>query len=411
VTSPTNPALVDILLIDGRTDQEEMLHRLRALALASASLREVVDGRNVSNDEYFDVGAHVRLEAIAQPRSVREVKLLASRLLIEPFPIGRPEWSLHYVEKVTGNRSALVIRRSARYDERVLHALRGSPLESSVNQTNQPFDASRLLGFAQQMLLQPDPLNALVDRAATVAARVMQGIEQPVSACSTLWAGRSHGHEHQDLRIDRDLVSREATRFGVDERSLLLACFAETVSRMHERAPVESVRAGVAIRRSDVDPKRRASISLPTSAMSFAERLRAIDELLLHLPQSQPSLGIEIDEWMPPAIVKMLGNRLDHTIDIGCVFAEPLGTLTAIGIEHFSVVPIIDTLGAATTMIAIVDGNDLRLGFAVDPASGTSAVAIREAFEQTLLTQLGLEENRRRFSRWWATLQRQSARA
>ena len=388
-----------------------MLHRLRALALACTSLHEVVDGSHVSIDEYFDADSHVRLETIAQPRSVREVKQLAARLLIEPFPVGRPEWSLHYVEKVTGNRSALFIRRSGRFDERVLQALRGSPLESSVNQSNQRFDASRLLGFAQQMFLQPDPLNALVDRAATVAARVMQEIEQPLSARSTLWAHRSHGHEHQDLRINHDLVSREAARHGVDERSLLLAYFTETISRMHESAPVEAVLAGVAIRRSDVDPQRRATIALPTSAMPFAERLHAIDELLLHLPQPQPPLGVEIDDWMPPALFKMLGNRVNHTIDIGCLFAEPVGALTAIGIERFSVVPIVATLGAAATITAIVDGDDLRLGFAVDPASGTTAVAIRQEFEQTLVTQLGWVESPRRFSRWWTNLRRQSARA
>lgn len=237
MTAPTNSTLVDILLIDGRTDQSGMLHRLRALALASASLHEVIDGHQVTIDEYFDADTHIRLETIAQPRSVREVKQLAARLLTEPFPVGRPEWSLHYVEKVARNRSALLIRRSARFDERLLSALRGTPCESAVNQANQRFDASRLLGVAQQMFLQPDPLNALVDRAASVAARVMQEIEPPTAARSTLWARRSHGHEHQDLRINHDLFSREAARLVMDERSLLLTCFAETVSRMHEHAP------------------------------------------------------------------------------------------------------------------------------------------------------------------------------
>lgn len=411
MTAPTTPALVDILLIDGRTDQSEMLHRLRALALACASLHEVIDGHHVTIDEYFDADTHIRLETIPQPRSVREVKQLATRLLTEPFRVGRPEWSLHYVEKVTRNRSALVVRRSARYDERLLSALRGTPRESSANQASQRFDASRLLGVAQQMFMQPDPLNALVDRAATVAARVMQEIEQPVAARSTLWERRSHGHEHQDLRIDRDLFSREAARFAMDERSLLLTCFAETISRMHESAPVESVTAGVAIKRVDADLRRRATITLPTSRMPFAERLHAIDELLVHLPQPQPAPGIEFAEWMPPALVTMLGNRLAHTTDVGCVFAEPLGALTALGIESFSVIPIVATLGAAVTMIAIVDGDALRLGFAVDSACGITATLFREEFERTLASQLGLDQNSSGFSRWWATLRRQSARA
>lgn len=388
-----------------------MLHRLRALALASASLHEVIDGHQVTIDEYFDADTHIRLETIAQPRSVREVKQLAARLLTEPFPVGRPEWSLHYVEKVARNRSALLIRRSARFDERLLSALRGTPCESAVNQANQRFDASRLLGVAQQMFLQPDPLNALVDRAASVAARVMQEIEPPTAARSTLWARRSHGHEHQDLRINHDLFSREAARLVMDERSLLLTCFAETVSRMHEHAPVESVLAGVAIKRADVDPRRQATITLPTSRMPFAERLHAIDELLVHLPQPQPALGIEFAEWIPPALVTMLGNRLTHTIDVGCVFAEPLGELTALGIEGFSVIPIVATLGAAVAMTAIVDGDALRIGFAVDPACGITASLFRQEFQRTLTIQLGLDHHPGGFSRWWANLRRQSARA
>jgi hypothetical protein len=387
-----------------------MLQRLRALALACASLHEVVTDGSVEIDGYFDADIHVRLETIAEPRSVRDVKRLATRLLAEPFVAGRPEWSLHFVEKVTRNRSALIVRRSARYDERLLNALRGTPLESSTNTTNHRFDVSRLLNVAQRVLMQPDPLNALVDRTATVAARVMHEFDRPVAARSTLWTNRSPKVEHQDLRVDRDAVSTAAARFGVDERSLLLACFAETISRMHESAPVESVLAGVAIKRMDVDPRRRATVNVPTSAMPFAERLRAVDELLLHLPQPQPSIGVEFDEWIPPAIVRMLGDRLNHSIDVGCVFAEPIGRLSAIGIEDFSVVPVVPTLGAAMTMIALVDGNDLRIGFAVDFSSGVTATTIREDFELTLRTQFGLEVNPSGLNRWWAGLRRQSAR-
>jgi hypothetical protein len=411
VTPLTNPAIIDIVVIDGRTDQAEMLHRLRAFAMACASLHEVIDGHGTTTDEYFDADTHVRLETIAQARSVRELKRLAARLLAEPFPTGRPEWSLHFVEKVTRNRSALVIRRSARYDERLVNALRGTPLQSSTNRASHSFDVTRLLNVAQQVLLQPDPLNALVDRSASVVARVMQEFDRPDAARSTLWVNRSHAQEHQDLRIDRDVVSEAAVRFGVDERSLLLACFTETITRLHESAPVESVFAGIAIKRMDVDPQRLATIALPTSTMPFAERLHAIDELLLHLPQPQPPIGVEFDEWLPPALVKMLGSRLRHTIDVGCVFAEPLGTLTAVGIEHFSVIPMITTLDAAATMIAVVDGSSLRLGFAVDPASGATPVAIRQEFEQTIRTQLGWDERTRPFSRWWANLQKQSATA
>jgi hypothetical protein len=135
-----------------------------------------------------------------------------------------------------------------------------------------------------------------------------------------------------------------------------------------------------------------------------------VDELLLHLPQPQPSIGVEFDEWIPPAIVRMLGDRLNHSIDVGCVFAEPIGRLSAIGIEDFSVVPVIPTLGAAMTMIALVDGNDLRIGFAVDVSSGVTATTIREDFELTLRTQFGLEVNPSGLNRWWAGLRRQSAR-
>ena len=107
----------------------------------------------------------------------------------------------------------------------------------------------------------------------------------------------------------------------------------------------------------------------------------------------------------------MLGNRLHHTIDVGCVFAEPLGALTAVGIEYFSVIPMITTLGAAATMTAVVDGSSLRLAFAVDPASGATPGAIRQEFEQILRTQVGWVERTSPFSRWWANLQKQSARA
>jgi hypothetical protein len=409
--TPPPAALVDVVLIEGRSDAVEMLQRMRTLAVAGTSLREVIRGDGVARDGNFDPDFHIRLEILPDPRSVRELKRLAARLLVEPLDPNRPGWTLHYVERVARNRSALIIRRLAPYDERLLGALNGAPVETTARDESTRFDVSRLLVAAQKLLSQADPLNALIDRAAEVATRTMQEFDRHDASRSTLWVERSGIHQHQDLRIDRATISGAASHHGVDERSLLLACLVETASRMHESSPVDSLLAGIAVRRADVTVERRAIVSLPAAAMPFTERLHAIEEILLHLPHRHPPIGAEFNEWVPPALAQMLGDRLHHTVDLGCVFGEPLGDLSAIGVQHHTVLPMVCSPGAAVSMIAAVEGSHVRLGFTVDQAAGITVEAVRSEYEWSLRTHLGWDDDRSRISRWWATLTKRSTTA
>lgn len=396
--------LVDVVLIDGRSDPSETMLRLRAMIAGSISLRQVIHDGSSSTDEHFDPHHHVRLETLPDPRSVRELKRLATRLLEDPFVANRPGWTIHVVGKVSRNRSAIIVRRLSEYDERVLGALAGNPVEPDATSETPRIDASRLLGLAQQLLAQPDPVNALVDRAASTVTRLMSQLERPDGARSSSWTNRSGVHDHQDLRVDHDGLRDEASRFGVDERALILTLLAETSSVLHQSSPTETLQCAVAMRRRDAG--HPTTIALPTSAMPFGERLHAIQELLVHLPSRDDGLIDQVMQWVPPALTEA---RRPASTDLACVFAEPLVNLSAIGLAHTSTLPFVSPPNSAVTLIATVDGRFVRLGFAVDRACGIDATLVRTTFEDVVHAHLHVPRESRGFSRWWATLRKQSA--
>ena len=411
--SPRPAVLVDVVTIDARVEASEMLQRLRTLALAGAALREVTSGSTVTVDAHFDPDFHVRLETLPNPRSMRELKRLASRLVTEPFDSSRPGWTIHYVEKLARTRSALIVRRLAEYDERVIGALSGNPVNPTAAGDSTTFDYLKLLGAAQRLLSHADPVNVIVDRGAAIAARVMQEFDKSGGSRSPLWTARSGSLEHQDLRVDRRAVQHVAANLNVDERAIILALFAESVSSLHQSNPVDTLQGGVAMRRRDAS--RLADVSLPTSAMPFPERVHAIHELLLHLPQRPASSiewgSIDMGSWMPPALSSLLDGRRSREIDVACVFAEPVAPLSGVGITTATLSPYVSLLGAAVSLIATVDGDVVRLGFSVDKACGTTAEDVRLQYEEMMRTHLGVTDDRNWFSRWWATLQRPSATA
>jgi len=410
---PRPAVLVDIITIDARVESHEMLQRLRTLALAGAALREVTSGPIVTVDTHFDPDFHVRLETLPSPRSMRELKRLAARLVTEPFDTSRPGWTIHYIEKLARTRSALIVRRLADHDERVLGALTGMPVNPVVTAESSGFDYAKLLGLAQRLLAQPDPVNVIVDQGAAIAARVMQEFDKSGGSRSPIWRDRSGSLEHQDLRIEHLAVQRAAANLNVDERAIILALFAESLSRLHQSNPVDTLQCGVAMRRRDAS--RLADVSLPTSTMPFAERALAVHELLIHLPQQTTQSSewgsIDLGSWMPPALSALLDRRRSQEIDVACVFAEPMAPLNGVGMTSGTLLPYVSLLGAAISLIATVDGDAVRLGFSVDKASGTNAEQVHHQFEEMLRTQLGVTDERNWFSRWWATLQRQSATA
>lgn len=390
-----------------------MLQRLRTLALAGAAMREVTSGSAVTVDPHFDPDFHVRLEAIPEPRSMRELKRLASRLVAEPFEPSRPGWTIHYVEKLARSRSALIVRRLADFDERVTGALSGNPVNPTVTVDESNFDYMKLLGLAQRVLSHPDPVNTIIDRGAAIAARVMQDLDKSGGSRSPIWTERSGSLQHQDLRVDRFVVQRAAANLNVDERAVILALFAESMSELHQSTPVDTLQCGVAMRRRDA--ARLVDVPLPTGAMTLTERVLAIHEMLLHLPQRSASTGewgsIDLGPWMPPLLSSLLDVRRTRSIDVACVFAEPMAPLSGVGITSGTLSPYVSLLGAAVSLIATVDGDVIRLGFSVDEACGTSAEDVRHRYEETLRTHLGVTAHRNRFSRWWATLRRPSATA
>ena len=390
-----------------------MLQRLRTLALAGAALREVTSGSEVTVDRHFDPDFHVRLETLPSPRSMRELKRLAARLVTEPFDTSRPGWTIHYVEKLARTRSALIVRRLAEYDERVIGALAGKPVNPTVTVDSSGFDYMKLLGLAQRLLAQPDPVNVIVDQGAAIAARVMQEFDKSGGSRSPIWRDRSGSLEHQDLRVELRDVQRAAADINVDERAIILALFTESLSGLHRSTPVDTLQCGVAMRRRD--SSRLADVSLPTSSMPFAERALAIHEILLHLPKYDTSSGewgsIDLGSWMPPALSALLDGRRSHDIDVACVFSEPMAPLNGVGVLSGSLLPYVSLLGAAISLIATVDGDVVRLGFSVDKACGERAEEVRHQFEEMLRTHLGVTDDRNWFSRWWANLQRQSATA
>lgn len=408
---PRPAVLVDIITIDTRVESHEMLQRLRTLALAGAALREVTSGPTVLVDTHFDPDFHVRLETLPNPRSMRELKRLAARLVTEPFDTSRPGWTIHYVEKLARTRSALIVRRLAEHDERILGALTGMPVNPTVTAESSGFDYVKLLGMAQRLLAQPDPVNVIVDQGAAIAARVMQEFDKSRGSRSPIWRDRSGSLEHQDLRVERLAVQRAAANLNVDERAIILALFAESLSSLHQSNLVDTLQCGVAMRRRDAS--RLADVSLPTSTMPFAERALAVQELLIHLPQqttrSNEWGSIDLGSWMPPALSALLDGRRSQEIDVACVFAEPIAPLNGVGMTSGTLLPYVSLLGAAISLIATVDGDVVRLGFSVDKASGTNAEQVRHRFEEMLRTHLGVTDERKWFSRWWATLQRQSA--
>ena len=403
--------LVDVVTIDTRVESHEVLQRLRTLALAGTALREVTSGSTVTVDTHFDPDFHVRLETLPSPRSMRELKRLAARLVTEPFDTNRPGWTIHYVEKLARTRCALIVRRLADYDERVLGALTGNPVNPTVTAESSGFDYMKLLGLAQRLLAQPDPVNLIVDQGASIAARVMQEFDKSGGSRSPIWRARSGSLEHQDLRVDRLTVQRAAANLNVDERAIILALFAESISSLHQSNRVDTLQCGVAMRRRDAS--RLADVSLPTSSMPFGERALALHELLLHLPQHSTSSdefgSIDLGSWMPPALSALLDGRRTREIDVACVFAEPMASLNGVGMTPGTLLPYVSLLGAAISLIATVDGDVVRLGFSVDKACGTTAEEVRHRFEEVLRTHLGVTNDRNWFSRWWATLQRQSA--
>ena len=408
VISPQRPALlVDVILTNDRVDSAEMLKRMRALALASEALRGAVNDSSTSVDAEFDADHHIRLETLPNPRSVRELKRLAVRLLDEPFVETRPGWTLHYVEKVARNRSALIVRRLAELDEVIVGAVTGNPTTSATSSSSSGFDYMKLLGAAQSLLMQPDPMNTLIDRGATIAARVMQEFEKPNGRRSALWLNRSGSLAHQDLRIDRASVQRVATRLMVDERSIVLALLADSAARLHRSTPTDSLQCGVATRRHDAS--RLVDVALPTGEISFDERVLAIHELLVHLPQPSDTAtpSLDIGDWIPPALSALIEERRAKSIDLACVFAEPFAPLAALAVGTNAVLPFVSLLGAAVAVIATVDGDVVRVGFSVDQRCGSTAEEVRMAYEESAHTHLGAHV-KRRFSRWWATLQRQS---
>lgn len=413
MTPPSRPAvLVDILLIDGRVDSSQMLQRMRTLALAGGALREVLSGGSAMADAHFDPDFHVRLESLPEPRSIRELKRLATRLVEEPFAALRPGWSLHYVEKVARNRSALIVRRMADFDERLLGALVGSPVNPTASAKSPGFDYASLLGAAQRLLMQPDPMNALIDRGATIAARVMQEFDKPEGRRSSLWSVRSGSFEHQDLRIDRRAIQRTASSLKADERAVILALLADASAGLHRSNPTDTLQCGVATRRRD--SSKLVDVSLPIGEMSFAERVLAIHELLVHLPPSpSPAMTIpfDISEWIPPALTTLIGERRTSSLDLACVFAEPYVPLTGLGVDHGTVLPFVSLLGAAISMIATVDGDFIRLGFSVDKGCGSTVEEVRRNYEESVRAHVGALSDGTRLSRWWAALRRQSTTA
>jgi len=410
VTQSRRPAvLVDVLLVDGRVDSSEMLQRMRTFALAGGALREVVSGTSAQDDPHFDPDFHVRLESLPDPRSVRELKRLAARLIEEPFAEQRPSWTLHFVEKVARNRSALIVRRSADFEERLVGALTGHPVNPSASTKSSGFDYTSLLSAAQRLLMQPDPVNTLIDRGATIAARVMQDLEKPDEARSGLWINRSGSLDHQDLRINRHDIQRTATNLNADERAIILALLADAAAQLHRSSPTDTLRCGVATRRRDIS--RLIDVSLPTSQMSFQERVLAIQELLVHLPRpstSATSMPFEIGEWIPPVLAELIDERRAKSIDLACVFAEPFAPLTGLGVNPSTVLPIVSLLGAAISVIATVDGDSVRLGFSVDKRCGTTVDEVRLAYEASMHTHIGASSYGNGFSRWWAALRKQS---
>jgi len=410
---PRPAVLVDVVTIDGRVESHEMLQRLRTLALAGAAMREVTGGSTVTVDAHFDPDFHVRLETLPDPRSMRELKRLACRLVAEPFDPSRPAWSIHYVEKLARTRSALIVRRLADFDERVIGALSGNPVNPTVTSNESSFDYMKVLGLAQRLLSHPDPVNTIVDRGAEIVARVMQDFDKADGRRSPIWVDRSGSLQHQDLRVDRRAVQRAATNLNVDERAIILAVLAESVSRLHHSTPVDTLQCGVAMRRRDA--ARLAEVSLPTATMPFAERVHAIHELLLHLPQRTTSSrewgSIDLGPWMPPVVSSLLEDRRAQSIDVACVFAEPMAPLSGVGITTATLLPYVSLPGAAVSLIATVDGDVVRLGFSADKACGTTVENVRQSYEEMLRTHLGVTDDRNWVSRWWATLQRQSATA
>jgi WS/DGAT/MGAT family acyltransferase len=420
-----------VMLLDHAPDFDSFRRRMERTALAIPRLRQRVlpSAANLSpptwvDDPDFDIDLLVRHIACPMPGTLRQVLVLASLVVADPFDRTRPLWQFIVVEGMRGGKAALIqkmhhtitdgergVELSLQYLDFERDAPEPPPFDPDTAERAEPpqltpADTIRDLlagtmripiGIAKQVRdLLADP--AAIPDASTAAAKTMRGILSQLSdteaARSPLWTRRSLQRRVETARAPFRATKDAAKRLGGTLNTAFLTAAADAASAYHIEMgqPVESLRASMAISTRTDDSGGNAftlaRLLVPTGEMPIAERFLAINEATKAARQSTKDAGLDtlaaVTTALPTSLITRLARQQANTVDFATsnVKGSPVPVFVA-GAQLLEIYPIGPLAGVAFNLTLMSYLGSLDTALNIDTAAVESPELLAECLDRS----------------------------
>ncbi len=419
-----NSTFSSVTVLDRPADVDRLRRRLDRATIRIPRLRQRVQAAPGSlsppmwvDDPSFDLDYHVRVVALPEPGTLRQLLDLASLITADPFERTRPLWSFFVVEGLDGGRGAVIqkfhhtimdgetgVRISMEFLDLERDAPEPPPLEAPPpDGADNTAGADALRGFVTSSLRLPIAVGKQVrellanptriPEAGAASVATVKGVVSQLSdteqARSPLWTGRSLKRRIEVLRVPFADVKDAATSLGGSLNTAFLAGAAAAAGGYHRQLgqPVDHLRASMAIstrtKESGSNAFTLGRLLVPTGEMTPAERVAAIGEASGQARAASATASLEVlasvTTVLPTTLLTRLARQQSETIDFATsnVRASPVPCYIA-GARIVEIYPAGPLGGVAFNLTVLSYDGSLDMAANIDPAAVAEPERLRD---------------------------------
>lgn len=440
-----NSTFSSVTVLDRPLDVGRLRRRLERAAIKIPRLRQRVQSAPGSisppmwvDDPSFDLDYHLRVLALPEPGTLRQLLDLTSLVTADPFERTRPLWAFFVVEGLEGGRGALIqkfhhtvmdgetgVRISMEFVDLERDAPDPPPLESPPpDSAHGAAGADALRGFVTASLRLPIAVGkqvrellvnpARIPEAGAASVATVRGVVSQLSdteqARSPLWTERSLKRRIEVLRVPFAEVKDAATNLGGSLNAAFLAGAAAAAGAYHRQLgqPVDRLRASMAIstrtKESGSNAFTLGRLLVPTGEMSPAERVAAIAEASGQARAASATASLEVlasvTTVLPTTLLTRLARQQAETIDFATsnVRASPVPCYVA-GARILEIYPAGPLGGVAFNLTVLSYDGSLDMAANIDPAAVAEPERLRECLSDAFAELVAAGQPKRAASR------------
>jgi len=423
-----NSTFSSVTVLDRPADVDRLRRRLDRATIRIPRLRQRVQAAPGSlsppmwvDDPSFDLDYHVRVVALPEPGTLRQLLDLASLITADPFERTRPLWSFFVVEGLEGGRGAVIqkfhhtimdgetgVRISMEFLDLERDAPEPPPLDAPTSEgADRAAGADALRGFVTSSLRLPIAVGkqmrellanpARIPEASAASVATIKGVVSQLSdteqARSPLWTDRSLKRRIEVLRVPFADVKAAATNLGGSLNTAFLAGAAAAAGAYHRQLgqPVDHLRASMAIstrtKESGSNAFTLGRLLVPTGEMTAAERVAAIGEASGQARAASATASLEVlasvTTVLPTSLLTRLARQQSETIDFATsnVRASPVPCYIA-GARIVEIYPAGPLGGVAFNLTVLSYDGSLDMAANIDTAAVAEPERLRHCLEE-----------------------------